>query len=159
MNDFISRELKLGCALTPITIPIGMVISYLVMSIVMWDFGAAFGIIALSIICTLGISLILWIPLWYGVGYGVLIALRFLLPLFGMDISGLFERKKAKSASGDKSNPAQPALSRDQQALLNYIKKARTKGLNDEQISRNLKINGWKANSISAAFQMVEGGI
>lgn len=158
MNDFISRELKLGCALTPIATPLGGVIVYLIMAIVMWDFGTAFGILVFSIICTAGISLILWIPLWYGVGYGVLLALRFILPLFGMDISGIFERKKAKPTSGG-SQPAQPTLSRDQQALLNYIKKARAKGLSDEQISQNLTINGWKANSISAAFQMTEGGI
>ena len=158
MNDFISRELKLGCALTPIAIPIGMVISYVVMGIVMWDFGAAFTILAASIICTLGISLILWIPLWYVVGYGVLLTLRFTLPLFGMDISGIFDRNKAKSAS-DISQPAQATLSRDQQALLNYIKKARAKGLRDEEISQNLARNGWQVNSVRAAFQMAEGGV
>ena len=158
MKEFISRELRMGCIATPIAIPLGVGLVYLVMGILMWDFGAALGIVAFSIICTLGISLILWIPLWYVVGYGVLLALRFILPLFGMDISPIFERKKAKPAS-DGSQAARPTLSRDQLALINYIKKAQVKGLTKEQISSNLENNGWTSGSITSAFQMVEGGI
>lgn len=158
MNDFISRELRMGCIAAPIAIPIGAVLVFVVMGILMWDFGSAFGILAFSIICTAGISLILWVPIWYAVGYGVLIALRVILPLFGMDISGVFERKKVKPASDD-SQPARPKLSRDELALVNYIKKARAKGLNDQQISQNLAGNGWKANSVTTAFAMVESGI
>jgi len=39
--------------------------------------------------------------------------------------------------------------------LLNYIKKAKAKGLNDARIVQNLTNNGWPTDSIAAAFQMV----
>ena len=144
---------------------VGAVVTFIVLSIMTYDTGISIlgfwfygvgGVLFLyffSIVCTAGAALIVWIPLWYVVGYGVLLTLRFILPLFGMDISGIFDRNKAKSAS-DISQPAQATLSRDQQALLNYIKKARAKGLSDEQISQNLTSNGWKADSITTAFQM-----
>ena len=154
MKDFVSREIGLGCLATPIAIPIGAVIVYVVMGIVTADFSTAFGILIFSIICTAGISLLLWIPIWYAVGYGTLIVLRVILGFFGVDIGGIFGSKKAKSTPDD-PKPAQPALSRDQQALLNYIKKARAKGLSDEQISQNLTSNGWKAQSVTDVFQMI----
>lgn len=102
----------------------------------------------LSIVCTLGISLIIWIPLGYGVGWIV------------FKIAGWDKPSHKKPREGTQQPEPQSAapLTRDQQALLNYIKKARTKGLNDDQISQNLTSNGWATDSIAAAFQMVRNG-
>jgi len=98
----------------------------------------------LSIVCTLGISLIIWIPLGFGVGWVV------------FKIAG-WDKTSPKKPGEDAQQPkpqSLPSLTRDQQALLNYIKKAKAKGLNDDQISQNLTTNGWTTDSITAAFQM-----
>jgi len=39
-----------------------------------------------------------------------------------------------------------------QKIVLNYIKKARARGLDDEQISQNLTNNGWTAGEVNRAF-------
>lgn len=150
MKHFFERELKLGCVLAPFGVPVGIVISYLFLSLIMFDFQAAFALVALSIICTAGISLILWLPLWYGVGYVTILLVRFGLHLVGLDFLGnLFNKKPAADAPA-----GPPTLTAEQTALVNYIKKARHKGLTDEQISGNLKTNGWSSNAISDAFQL-----
>jgi hypothetical protein len=168
MKDAISRELKLALALSPIAIPIGIVLVYLVLAVLMGSLGDAFTLILASIICTALISLIIWIPLWYIVGYGALLILRLALKPMGVDLGGLFAAKKT---APDKP-PAQAAevrpaaapplspqgLTNDQMALLNYVGKARRKGLTDAQISHNLEKNGWSGESITAAFQMLKSG-
>ena len=103
----------------------------------------------LSIVCTLGISLIVWIPLGLGVGHIV------------FAIFGWGDRKpQIKPAEDDQQPESQSAasLTRDQQALLNYIKKAREKGLPNHQIRQNLTNNGWAIDSIAGAFQMARNG-
>jgi hypothetical protein len=110
-------------------------------------------ILALSIICTLGISLILWLPVWYVMGYVIMLIPRRLLEARGIDIRDRLAPKK-----GGPAGEEQPGLSRDQQALIDYIKKAQTKGLSNDQISQNLGKNGWTTASITAAFQLVGSG-
>jgi hypothetical protein len=167
MKDAISRELKLALALSPIAIPLGIVLVYFVLAVLMGSLGDAFTLILASIICTALISLIIWIPLWYIVGYGALLILRLALKPMGLDLSGLFAAKKT---APDKP-PAQPAkvrpaaaplspqgLTNDQMALLNYVGKARRKGLTDAQISHNLEKNGWSGESVAAAFRMLKSG-
>jgi hypothetical protein len=165
MNAFISRELKIALALSPFAIPTGMALVYLVLSLIMGSFGDAFTLILASIICTALISLLLWIPIWYITGYVVLLGLRLIFKLMGVDLSDLFASKKAaapakaqvQSAAAPPSLPQ--GLTNDQMALLNYVGKARRKGLTDEQISRNLEKNGWSGESITAAFRMLKSGV
>jgi hypothetical protein len=131
----------------------------------MGSFEDAFWLIGVSIICTAFISLIIWLPLWYGVGYGVLLLLR----LAGLNVGAIFDSQKGQAATAPTESPAQvepagPAtqpepkanLTRDQQALLNYIHKARAKGLSDALISRNLAKNGWSAENITAGFRLLK---
>jgi hypothetical protein len=156
MQDFIKKELKVGCMLAPINIPIGMVIVYLITALFMGSFNDAFSLTALSIVCTAGIGLILWLPIWYWVGYAVVGPLRFTLSAAGINIPGLKKREPAPQDQSTKSAPGRPTLTRDQLALINYIKKAQTKGLTKEQIYTKLQSNGWTAGSIVQAFQRVE---
>ncbi len=150
MKEFINKETRLGCALAPVYLPIGIAISYLILAAVMLDFGDAFAVMAISIICTAGISLIIWVPGWYLLGLLAISLLRIVLHGFGLELGGLFDAKKESPA--DESN--RPKLTRDQLALLNYIHKARDKGLSDSQIQQNLLKNGWSSDIIAAAFQM-----
>lgn len=147
---------------------VGWVVTYIILAIVLADPGSALILMALSVICTAGISLILWVPLGYGVGWVVLA------------IVGLFVKTRAgdgekKSGSGNHSpvspgklpvlsNLLEPELQRkpgltgDQQAITNYIKKARARGLTPEQITANLKNNGWSMDSINWGLNFVKAG-
>ena len=176
MSSFFARESKLGLMLAPIAIPLGMLISYLLLAAIMGDFGDAFAMIAFSIICTAGISLIIWLPVWYVAGYLVLIAIRFLLKWAEVDTGSIFRSRKKQGSGEAEQNPVksdrlqslsgqldqevgqQPKLTKDERALINYIQKARSKGLTTAQISTNLAKNGWPGNSINAALQAADGG-
>ena len=157
MKEFLSKESKLGCVLAPVYLPLGVAISFIALAIVTLDISAAFGIMALSIICTLGISLIIWIPLWYILGYLTFAVLRFILSFFGVDLAESMGINKKKNSSHPKEEEELPALNRDQQALLSYIQKAQAKGLNSIQISSNLQNNGWSSDSITWAFDFIGG--
>lgn len=100
--------------------------------------GAAIPMILLSIICTAGVSLVLWIPLSYGVGSLV------------VSIYESVSKSKKTNGEGPKSS-----LTNDQKALTDYIHQSRSKGVNDDNIFSMLKNNGWAENAIHEAFGLV----
>jgi hypothetical protein len=120
------------------------------------DVTTAFAILLFSIICTAGISLILWLPLWYGVGYLTVALFRLLVRAFGGQTSSPAAPPQQPLAQAAPAGEQGQALSRDQIAITTYIKKARAKGLNRESISKALQANGWKVESINQGFQLVE---
>lgn len=138
-------------------IPVGIVVSLIVLTVMMaGDINSAFLILVFSVICTAGISLILWLPLWYGAGYLAVALFRLLVRAFGgqsASPAATSQQPVAQAASA-----GEQALSRDQVAITNYIKKAKAKGLNREFISKALQANGWTAESINQGFQLVEQG-
>jgi hypothetical protein len=129
-------------------------------------FGSAFILIFFSIFCTAGIGLFGWIVLWYGVGR-LVFALIFKLVGTTAFYLGVEEDKGTGSKPVESVQQPQkpklqalterlnlelhndPVLSRNQSALFNYIKKAREKGLTNEQISLNLRYTGWSADSVN----------
>lgn len=99
----------------------------------------AFMIFALSVICTYGISLVLWIPLCYGTG----------------SLAVSIYESLSKSRKTDGEGPKSP-LTNDQKALTGYIHQSRNKGVSDDSIFSMLKNNGWAENAIRDAFGLVE---
>lgn len=174
MSNPVYRELKRALILSPLAIPIGLILSFILLTIFLGDPGSTFGLMALSIICTAGISLIIWVPVWYLLGYMVIALGRMALNAAGVDVGAMFGGSKGDKASAD--DPAAPPslqnlttaldenlavktnLTKDQAALTSYIRKAKQKGLSNDAITRNLGQNGWNTDSINQAFQLVEQG-
>lgn len=77
----------------------------------------------LSIICTLGISLVVWIPLAFFIGTLVCM-------LLGIEKKG--------------------PVSKEQQALRDYVSRAKNSGLSSEEIKKALKDKGWSEDEITA---------
>ena len=155
MSPTTSSKFGWGCLLALANIVVGAIIIYLGIALFMGSFSDAFGLVAFSIICTLGISLILWLPACYLVGFLPVWALRQLL----RDPAESSDAHPADNP-GHTAVPSEPKLSHDQLALVNYIKKARAKGLNQERIRQNLERNGWAAERIAWAVGFVtsQGG-
>lgn len=78
----------------------------------------------LSIVCTLGISLVVWVPLAFFIGTLVCM-------LFGIEKNG--------------------SVSKEQQALRDYVIRAKNSGLSSEEIKKALKDKGWSEDEIIAA--------
>ncbi len=146
-----------------IRLVVGFIVLYIICAIIMMDPGAAMTLILLSIICTLGISLAIWIPLSYLVGWGVLWSIQFVLRLVKATESGpQAESPKSKiqtlSKQLDQTLQAESSLTNDQRALANYITKARGKGLTNEEISSKLRNNGWSVDAIKWGFALSRPG-
>lgn len=120
-------------------IAIGLVVSYVVGSIIMGDPFTTWTLIVASIICTLGISLIMWVPLWWLIGWVVLAIFELL-------------RERIQPTS-DAQLQTTPAVSRDAIALSAYIRRSRQAGASDSQITTRLKEQGWTEAEITQAFE------
>lgn len=118
-------------------IPIGMGVSVVVMAIACNSVVAAGGILIASIICTLGISLLMWIPIWWLLGAIVLDCI---------DWAGSI----GSTPNTQRLGP-QPAT-RDEIALTGYIRRSRRAGVSDAQITHRLREQGWTQAEITAAF-------
>lgn len=158
MNERLSKEFKAGCALAPVAIPLGAVVVYGLLVVLMGSFSDAFVLIAASVICTLGISLTIWLPACYLAGYLLILAFRLVSKLFGQPSNETPGNSlQALSHKLDAVLAQEPELSNDQKALVDYIQKATAKGLSQEQIRHNLNNNGWATDSINWALNFVGG--
>ncbi|MBP0021599.1 MAG: hypothetical protein J7647_29100 [Cyanobacteria bacterium SBLK] len=100
----------------------------------------AMSILIFSILCTAGVSLVMWIPLWWLVGWITFAIFR-----------AIVKSPTDSNSSGDTSAPTKDP---NQQALLNYIKLAKSKGFSDSQISTRLRVEGWSDAEIADARQV-----
>lgn len=113
-------------------------VGFLVLFAIFASFGGGNGIVVLigSIICTAGIALVIWGPLAFLIG-----AVIFKL----IDLLG----KKEEVAEVESQKPV---LTKEQQAIVNYIDRAIESGLSYERITSALKAQGWTEDEIKEAF-------
>ena len=131
MNSMANNALALG---------IGIIITFLGLSIFLGDIGGAISLIVLSVVCTAGISLIIWIPLCWAIGWIILQILK---------LAGVFSPA---------TNPVNTRIESHTMALINYIKQAKNHGLSDTQIATRLRTQGWTNEDIETAQRMANGG-
>ena len=146
----------------------GMVVLYILLTIYMMDPGNALLLIAASVICTAGISLIIWVPLAYVIGWGVLALITWLTgwsiepdsspsPAGEEPVQVQSDNIGALSQQLDQQLKKEPALTNDQRAIATYIRKALDRGITREKIQVNLQNNGWSADSIKWGLDFVSG--
>ena len=145
-----NSKFKFNCGTLVLNTAIGAVITYIILAIFMFSFQDAGFLILASIVCTLGISLVVWFPIWFLVGFLVMLGIRFLNRQFGQSEPQNHQTNPAKKET-DK-----PSLTSDQQALVTYIKRAVGKGLDQAKIKQNLEKNGWTLDSINWALDFVQ---
>jgi ABC-type transport system involved in multi-copper enzyme maturation permease subunit len=120
---------------------IGMIVTFIFLTFVCGGVGQAAQIIFFSILCTMGIGLVFWIPVFMGVGYIVM---------------GIFRIRMipVKQIDDDDDKPdSKFSISPNQQALLNYVIDARKAGHTKEMINDSLKNVGWKEENINKALE------
>ncbi|MEM8640829.1 MAG: hypothetical protein AAGG51_18730 [Cyanobacteria bacterium P01_G01_bin.54] len=143
-----NTRLKNFFGTSAIAIPIGALVIFLGMSISTGDVTQAATLVLVSIVCTLGISLLIWIPLCWLAGMLVLGIFAGTVKLIGLN---------AAQRSAEKV--LQPAITNratiQQQSLANYIRKAQAKGFSESQIQSRLRQEGWSAEEIEGAQAVV----
>ena len=118
---------------------LGLLISVLSLSLV-GGVQNAFGLLLVSIVCTAGVGLVFWIPLWWLIG-------AFTLDVLLRSVTGI-----PNWQSEPVPNPT--ALSqRDYLALKAYVGKAMASGMDSDEMTRHLQQNGWHKSDIESACQ------
>ena len=120
---------------------VGFFVSIPIVCILAGGVEQGFMVLMLSIICTAGIGLVFWIPVWWIVG-AITLALLRLYP-------GAADKESAGGIKDQSLN--QWALQRNI-ALTNYVSQARTAGMDAAQITRRLRDNGWRPEEIDIAL-------
>jgi hypothetical protein len=88
----------------------------------------------LSIICTVGLTLIVYLPIFY---------------LIGTAAQAIFDRPNEPKIPNEKSTDS---LTHVQKAARSYITKARNQGYSDERIVALMRKSGWSEGSIRFFF-------
>ena len=99
-----------------------------------------FGLLFISIVCTAGVGLVFWIPLWWVVGWVTL------------SIWGAF-KERGEEESTTKSSP----LNHDQIALTTYLRQARALGMTETEVILCCRTNGWSDAEIEKARRLLSG--
>jgi hypothetical protein len=139
----------------------------------------ALTLIGLSIVCTFGVSLVLWLPLCWLVGlaviWGLVLAYWLIRRLWGVTIPWLerrfpedsrlrsplsISRAIASPPSNDPENseqttPTASTLTQGQQALSLYIRQALAKGYSLDKIHHRLQQEGWTQQDVAAAEALI----
>jgi hypothetical protein len=114
------------------------------------DLQAALAMILISIVCTLGISLLIWIPLCWLAGMLTIGMSVGLVKLLSSQV-----QQKVPGEAIVKPAIVDRALA-ERQSLANYIRKAQKKGFSASQIESRLRQEGWSVTEIANAQALVE---
>jgi biotin transporter BioY len=120
---------------------VGFFISFLVTAILTGGVQNALGLLLASIVCTAGVGLVFWIPVWWLVG-------AIALSCFSLMDTGNPERKP-EPVPNPMDLPNVYAL-----ALKAYFSKAVASGMKPDEMMRQLQDNGWKKADIERAYAL-----
>jgi hypothetical protein len=127
-----------------IAVLLGLPITFITLALIAGSIENAWLILSMSVVCTAGISLVIWIPLWWFVGW---VIIKIFESLTGRTVGGEATGDAVYSTPTGQSVP----VSSDQKSLIDYIEKASRNGLSETQITSRLKAQGWKDEEIQQA--------
>ena len=108
-----------------------------------------FSLMLISIVCTAGVGLGVWIPMWWVTGWLTLLCLQLILGARGHFLSSMGEKPVAATpGAGDAAT-----FDQRQQALQRYFRQARQKGMDLEVFCERLRSCGWDQDEIQWARQ------
>lgn len=137
---------------------VGMLVSFPVICILTGGVNEGFLLLLVSIVCTAGIGLVVWIPVWAIVGW---VTLAVLGRLFNVNKVAEQPKLKPTREFDDHSDRNPTAGARrgrrpfaEVQALKAYVRRAVAEGMDVEEMTRRLRQNGWELEEIQVAYQV-----
>ncbi|MFK0733198.1 MAG: hypothetical protein HEQ35_24695 [Gloeotrichia echinulata IR180] len=130
----------------PALICLGALIVFISIAVISGGIENAGMIVSASIVCTLGISLLIWIPLCWVVGWTVF---EICSLLFGEE--RMRRAFRIATADADQTPINLPINNTELLSLVDYIKKCQRQGWSDTQIYSRLKARGWEDEEIEQA--------
>lgn len=116
---------------------IGILVSFPIVCVAAGGVEEALLVLLISIVCTAGAGLVVWVPAWWLLGWGAIAAVA-----WGIDKYNGVETAEVVDS---------PAPSHSNQALREYLRQATANGIDSEEATCRLVINGWDMSDIQAA--------
>jgi hypothetical protein len=138
------EDVKLMETRKTVALLLGLPITFISLALLAGGIENAWIILWTSVVCTAGISLLIWVPLWWFVGW---VIIKIFESLTGRTIAGGADIEETQAISSGET----VAISSDQKSLINYIEKAKKQGMSETQISNRLKAQGWGEDEIQQA--------
>ncbi|MEA5418654.1 hypothetical protein VB712_05395 [Spirulina sp. CCNP1310] len=136
-----------------VALPVGMVVTALMGVIAVGDPTSAALLFVMSVVCTLGVSLVIWLPLCWLVG---ILTLLLLVGIYGVGKKAIGWHWPALERRLQQQPQDTAGQSPTTQALHRYISQAAAKGYSEDQIQRRLLKQGWTAAEIAAAQTLTQ---
>ena len=136
---------------------VGMLVSFPVICLLTGGVNEGFELLLVSIVCTAGIGLVVWIPVWAIAGW---VTLGVLGRLF--NVNKVAEQPKLKpTREFDDQSDQNPTVGArrgkrpfaEVRALKAYVMRAMEEGMDVEEMTRRLRQNGWEPEEIQGAHQ------
>lgn len=136
-----------------VALPLGMVITALIGVVAVGDPVSAALMFVMSVVCTLGVSLVIWLPLCWLVG---ILTLLLLMMIYGAGKKAIGWHWPALERRLQQQPQDTAGHSPTTQALHRYINQAIAKGYSEDQIQRRLLKQGWTIAEIEAAQTLTQ---
>lgn len=104
--------------------------------------------VIVSVVCTAGLGLVIWIPVCWFLGE---VTLEFLGALTGRS-----SRNRSSAPSADGAATPAPAGSTMNSALQTYVERMRAAGVADDELPARLRRVGWDEQTIAAVMRGVD---
>ncbi len=131
-----------------VALPVGIVMTAIIGVIAVGDLTSAAILFVMSVVCTFGMSLVIWLPLAWLVG---ILTLSLLMAIYLAGKKWIGWQWPALEARLQRQSQDTASQSPTTQALHRYISQATAKGYSDDQIQRRLLKQGWTTAEIEAA--------
>ena len=125
-----------------LSLVVGFPIVFLILAMFAGGIEEAGYLLVLSIICTAGIGLVVWIPVCWLVGWAVMSL------IYAM-------RNISESEASVARIGAKPGVTGPEPAIMRYIHAAKVQGMDEGEITRRLMEAGWSVESIALAASAV----
>jgi hypothetical protein len=140
-----------------LSLAVGVPLTLLILIAIVGDFSTAMIIFGASIICTAGISLIIWLPVCYGIGFSALWLAGQVVKLFHTPEDSSrrpqpTEHRETVNLQVLNQRIQQSSQQHNQQALEEYIQRAIAYGYTEQKIIENLTQHGWSESEIQQAY-------
>ena len=144
-NNLWKLVLSLGMV---VALPVGIVVTAIIGVIAVGDLTSAAILFVISVVCTFGMSLVIWLPLAWLVG---ILTLSVLMAIYLAGKKWIGWQWPALEARMQRQSQDTAGQSPTTQALHRYISQATAKGYSDDKIQRRLLKQGWTMAEIEAA--------
>ena len=138
------------------SLAVGVPVTFLGLIIITGGVGNAAMVVFCSVVLTVGLALVVWIPLCRFLGTATLNIIGIFVDLGSRRPMPAKRSPSGQYKPGGKKKPAakRPPVGWDMLALAKYMRQAAARGMSHDQITAHVRLNGWSDADIEKARRL-----